>query len=163
MMIILRAFVLGVTLAGSMAAVAQWQWIDKDGRKVFSDRAPPSETPEKNILKQPGIRGAPSGMSTAVAPAEPASAPRITGKDKELEEKKKRAETAETARKKAEDEKQALARADTCARAKRAKATFDSGLRVARTNDKGEREFMDDSTRAAETRRLQDIIEKDCK
>jgi hypothetical protein len=40
--------------------LAQWQWIDKDGRKVYSDRSPPSDIQEKNILKRPAapkIRG----------------------------------------------------------------------------------------------------------
>jgi Domain of unknown function (DUF4124) len=34
-------------------AMAQWQWIDKDGRKVFSDRAPPPDVADKNIVKRP--------------------------------------------------------------------------------------------------------------
>ena len=92
-----------------------------------------------------------------------ASAPKITGKDKELEEKKKQAEAAEAEKKKAEEEKLAKARADNCARAKRAKAEFDSGVRIARTNDKGEREIMDDAARAVESKRLDGIIASDCK
>jgi hypothetical protein len=46
----------------AVTALAQWQWIDKDGRKVYSDRSPPSDIPEKNILKMP--RGA-KGKSVA--------------------------------------------------------------------------------------------------
>jgi hypothetical protein len=34
-------------------ATAQWVWLDKDGSKVFSDRAPSGSIPEKNILKRP--------------------------------------------------------------------------------------------------------------
>ena len=41
--------------------------------------------------------------------------------------------------------------------------TLDSGVRIARTNEKGEREFMDDAARAAEAKRTQDIIASDCK
>ncbi len=40
---------------------------------------------------------------------------------------------------------------------------MDSGMRVARVNDKGEREILDDNARAAEQRRLQSIIDSDCK
>jgi hypothetical protein len=36
-------------------------------------------------------------------------------------------------------------------------------VRVARMNDKGEREYMDDAARAAETKRLEGIIASDCK
>ena len=39
------ALILGVLSAVSLVAAAQWQWLDKDGHKVFSDRAPPPETP----------------------------------------------------------------------------------------------------------------------
>ncbi|MES2052695.1 MAG: DUF4124 domain-containing protein, partial [Pseudomonadota bacterium] len=40
-----------LALAGasfSLTALAQWQWLDKDGRKVFSDRSPPAEVQEKD-------------------------------------------------------------------------------------------------------------------
>ena len=49
-----------------LAAVAQWQWLDKDGRKVFSDKSPPPDIPAKNILKQPGAaRPAPDAATTS--------------------------------------------------------------------------------------------------
>ena len=38
----------------SLSAAAQWQWIDKDGRKVFSDRPPAADIKDKDIVKQPG-------------------------------------------------------------------------------------------------------------
>jgi hypothetical protein len=162
----------------SMAASAQWQWTDKDGRKVYSDRAPPADILEKNILKRPGGRGAPSGTTdapasgalTAVgsataasAPQGAASAPRLSGVDKELAEKKKKAEDAEVAKRKEEEDRNLKAKVENCARAKQAKTSFDSGIRIARTNDKGEREVMDDAVRAAEVKRIQSIIDSDCK
>jgi len=142
--------------------LAQWQWIDKDGRKVFSDQSPPASIPPQNILRQKGTPLA--AQAAAVEPAKPAaSAPKLSGKDKQLEEKKKQAEAAEAEKKKAEEEQLAKARADNCARAKRAKAGFDSGIRMARTNDKGEREIMDDAARAAESKRIEAVIANDCK
>ncbi|MFX6884193.1 DUF4124 domain-containing protein, partial [Acinetobacter baumannii] len=57
-----------------MGAAAQWQWIDKDGRKVFSDRPPPQEIPEKNILKQPGGTRA-ARPAAAPVPADAAAVP----------------------------------------------------------------------------------------
>lgn len=145
-----------------MAASAQWQWIDKDGRRVFSDRAPPADTPASNILRQPG--GKPARATAAPAePAPAASAPQLSGRDQELEEKKKQGETAEAQKKKAEEERLAAVRADNCARARKARAALDSGQRLARTNEQGEREIMDDAARAAEYRRLQPILEHDCR
>jgi hypothetical protein len=153
--------VLGCTL--SWGAVAQWQWIDNSGSKVFSDRGPPPDIPAKNILKQPG--GAPKAVpaTAPTAPASAASAPKISGVDKALEEKKKQAEDAEAANRKAELDKNATARAENCKLAKQSKANFDSGIRIARTNDKGEREILDDTARASELKRVQDVITADCK
>ena len=92
-----------------------------------------------------------------------ASGPATAGVDKALEEKKKQAEAAEAAKKKAEEQKLAQARAENCKRAREGKATLDSGVRMARTNDKGEREVLDDTQRAAELKRINGIIQSDCK
>ncbi|AVO50401.1 DUF4124 domain-containing protein [Melaminivora suipulveris] len=163
-----------LVLAGSWAlgASAQWQWIDKDGRKVFSDRPPPQDVPEKNVLKQPTLRAtAPTPMPPAQAPATAASlgapeagAPTV---DKQLQDKKAQAEAAEAARKQAEEktqaQQQAKARAENCARARQSSNTLSSGMPLAHINDKGERGYMDEATRSAELRRAQEIIARDCK
>jgi hypothetical protein len=167
---LLRSTLIGLVCVLPAMCLAQWQWVDKDGRKVFSDQAPPASIPAKNILKQPGPRGrsvdvveaASLPASAASQPAKPA-APKLSGKDKELEEKKKQAEAAEAEKKKAQEEESAKARAENCTRAKGSKAAFDSGARISRTNEKGEREFLDDAARAAETKRLTEIIARDCK
>lgn len=154
----------------AMAAVGPWQWVDSGGRKVYSDRPPPPDIPEKNILRRPGT-GATNPAPTLPAPVPQASpaaakasatAPRISGQDKALEEKKKQAEKAEADRAKAEAEKNLQLKVENCNRAKAAKATLDSGSRIARMNAKGEREFLDDAARAAETKRVQGIIQSDC-
>ncbi len=154
----------------SAVAHAQWQWVGLDGHKVFSDRAPPADIPDKNILKRPvGRVAAPVVESDAKtdAPATPAAGQTADGKaagqDKDLEAKKKQAADAEAAKRKAEEERITKAKIENCARAKQAKASFDSGVRISRTNASGEREFMDDAARAAEVKRIQGIISSDCK
>src|SRR5688500_11818225 len=98
---LLRAAVIALSCTVPAIAVAQWQWIDKDGRKVFSDRSPPSDIPAKNILRHPGPKGAaPAAAEVPVADASAAapspkptgSAPVLSGKDKALEAKKKQQE-----------------------------------------------------------------------
>lgn len=155
----------------SMAASAQWQWTDKDGRKVFSDRAPPADILDKDILKRPASRGVTAGTlaapasvaAAASAPQGAASAPKLSGVDKELAEKKKKAEEAEAAKRKAEEERVLKAKVENCARAKQAQTSLGSGMRIARTNEKGEREVLDDAARASEVKRIQSIIDSDCK
>lgn len=166
----------------TLGASAQWQWVDKDGKRVFSDRAPGPEIPVKNILKQPGVRagtslqtapdgvdstgpqstaGASGGITAQARPA--ASAPKLSKVDKELEAKKKQTEDAEAAKRKAEDDREAKAKIESCARAKHAKATFDSGIRVSRINAAGENEVMDEGARAQEVKRIQSVVSSDCK
>lgn len=158
----------------SLAANAQWQWIDGNGKKVFSDQAPPISVPEKNIVRRPG--GTTSVPAPAPAPSQPATAastalprasastglPRPSGVDRELEEKTRRAEDADKARLAADAERVAKTKADNCARARQGRSTFDSGIRIARINASGEREIMDDTARAAENQRLQSIIDSEC-
>jgi hypothetical protein len=154
----------------SMAASAQWQWTDKDGRKVFSDRAPPADILDKNILKRPAGRGAAavradapaSAAAAASAPKDAASALKLSGVDKELAEKKKKAEEAEAAKRKAAEEVVLKLKVENCARAKQSKMNFTSGMRIARANEKGEREFLDEAARASEVKRIQSIIDSDC-
>ena len=120
----LLALVIGAcaALAGT-PAMAQWQWIDKSGSKVFSDRPPPSDIPEKSILKQPGgvtrqAAPAESAPSDGTAKAADATAKAPAGVDKKLEEKKAQAEKAEAAKQKAEEAKVSKARTDNCQRAR---------------------------------------------
>ena len=159
-----------VTSAMSASALAQWQWIDNTGRKVFSDTAPPPGIPDKNILKQPGAKlpvASPASAEDKEAPKStsataPTLKPENSGKDEALEAKKKQAEEAEKAEKKAAAERLARARAQNCTQAKPSKATYESGVRVVTTNAKGEREFVDDAQRAAQIQRLNEIIQSDC-
>jgi hypothetical protein len=84
-----------------------------------------------------------------------------------LLEKKKQAEKqaaeAEAAQRRLEADRQAQLRADSCARARQAQAGLDAGLRIARTNAQGEREFLDETARAQEAQRIQAIIDADCR
>jgi uncharacterized protein DUF4124 len=163
-MSLLRVTLLALACTLPVVSLAQWQWIDKDGRKVFSDQSPPADVPARNIIRQPGVRS-PSPEPVAAAEPKPAkpAAPKLSGKDQALEQKKKQAEAAQAEKNKADEEQIAKARAENCERGKRAKAGFDSGIRISRMNAKGEREYLDDAARAVEAKRLEGIIAADCK
>ena len=134
---------------------------------MFSDRAPPADIAPKNILTQPSTKAiAPPSTGEAAAPVFPspvkAATPRLSGKDAQLEARKKQAEEEENLKKKAEEENLAKTRADNCERAIKALTTVQSGARISLINAKGEREFMDDADRVTEAKRLQGIAESDC-
>lgn len=164
-----KLLILLIACMGATAAMAQWQWVDKDGRKIFSDRPPPADVPEKNILKQPGASRSPATASPIPVEADkrtealpvPAK-PAAPAKDPELEKRKAEAEAAEEAKKKAEADKLAKERADNCKRAQQSKAAFDTGRPITQMNEKGERIYLDEKDRTSETKRLQSIIASDC-
>lgn len=152
-------------------AWAQWQWLDASGKKVFSDLAPPSDVPDKNILSRPGlppVRKAAPDAAKASAPAAPgvdapkAPDPAAAKKAAELETKKKQAEDAEKAKQKAEEQRAAAARADNCKRAQTALTNLNTGTPMRTMNAQGERIYMDDSTRQAEKLRLQTAVQQNC-
>lgn len=157
-------------LLAALPAQAQWKWKDAKGTVVVSDTPPPREVPERDVLQKPesaARRAAPAVQATqaAASAAEPASAavaskPKV---DPELEARRKRAEQEQANRHKADEEKVALARADNCKRAREHLATLDSGARLVRTNEKGEREFVDDKARADEVQRTRQIISTECR
>lgn len=160
-----RPALVALVFCAPLLASGQWLWVDKEGKKVYSDRPPPSDIAPDRILKQPGARN----KSVDTAPATTAAAPAAAqvqpqgGKDKALEEKRKLAASAEADKRKAEEAKIAAIQADNCSRAKTAKAGFDAGYRIAQTNAKGEREVLDDNQRAAEVKRLDAVIARDCR
>lgn len=167
-----------LTLAGALAAglaapaAAQWKWIDKQGRTQYSDLPPPRETPPRDILQRPNTaagnfrEGTPASAAAAsaasgVAPS--AALPAIRASEPELETRLKKAAQEAAERKQADESKVAAAKAENCTRAKAHLRTLDSGVRVARANDKGEREIMDDAARTVETRRAREVIASDCR
>ena len=159
----------------SLPAEAQWKWKDKSGHVQYSDLPPPLGTPDHDILTRPNAASRRAGPSpnapvSIVSSGTPASAsaaasgalvPRMA--DPELEAKRKKAETDAAAKQKADEQRVAAAKAENCARAKTQLTTLESGIRMARANANGEREFLDDKQRADETKRTKDVISVDCK
>ena len=158
--------VLGMALA--LPALAQWKWRDKAGQTQYSDLPPPAGTAEADILLRPNAgqrRAAAAPVAAAAASDAASAAPRLAPKasEPELEAKRRKVEEEAVAKKKAEEARMAVARADNCVRAKAQVRTMESGVRVTRTNEKGEREFLDDAARAAEAQRSRGVVASDCK
>lgn len=153
-------------LLAAAPAFAQWKWKDSRGQIVVSDTPPPREIPERDVLMKPELtvrRAAPSAApasAAAAATGEVAAKPKV---DPELEARRKKGEQEQADRQKAEEEKVSAARAENCKRARSHMATLESGIRLSRTNDKGEREFLDDKQRSDEMARTRQIIASDCR
>ena len=151
----------------SLPASAQYKWRDKAGVVQYSDMPPPFGTPEKDVLAQPATalrkNAAPAQATSAAASGVTVSAAPLKSGEPELEAKRRKVEQDQAAKTKVEDDKQAAAKVENCARAKAYQKTLDDGLRVTRTDAKGEREFLDDKGRAEESRRAKSVISSDCK
>jgi len=161
---------LTLLLAIGTPADAQWKWRDKDGQINLSDRPPPKDVADKDILGRPAPaatpRAAPAPTAAASAPGVVAKAPPAgptTPLERELETRKRTAEQEQLERQKTEEAQRTAARAENCRRARSHMAALESGQRIARMNDKGENEVLDDQTRAEETRRTREIIASDCR
>jgi len=153
----------------ALPAEAQWKWRDQKGQIQYSDLPPPAGVAEQDILGRPG-----SAQRRAAAPLPPASAPSAPSlsasnvlapkvADAELEARLKKAEQEQAAKQKAEQTRLAAARAENCERARSQMRALDSGIRLARVNQKGEREILDDKQREAEVKRTQTAIGADCR
>lgn len=154
-----------LVLCMALPAHAQWKWRDKDGRVTASDLPPPREVLDKDIIaRPPAPRRAPDRATPA---ASSASAPGLAAVprgalEREVEARKRAAEQERAARSKAEEERVRVQRADNCRRARSQLAALDSGQRIARVNDKGEREVIDDRVRADEQRQARAVMSSDC-
>ena len=152
-------FLLASFAAG--AAQAQIKCWNEGGKRVCGD-APPAGA------KVTTLRG-PSG------PAEPAAAAKDGAKDakaakrgpltpaeQEQEYRKRQAEAQKTAEKQAAERKDADAKRENCERAREAQRSFESGGRLARTDAKGERYFLDDAQIAQEVAKARESAQKAC-
>jgi hypothetical protein len=142
-------------------------WKDDAGRNVYSDTPPPPSVPRSRILKSPNISAAAAPAAAPAGDAKGADAKKDdrpkTLAERDADSKKRNAEAAEktkAANEKSADEKDSAQR---CTELRNQLASLQSGQRMSRTNDKGEREVLDDSARAQMAERTQADIAKTCK
>ncbi|MCE4553525.1 DUF4124 domain-containing protein [Pelomonas cellulosilytica] len=158
--------VVALTLAAT--AHAQWKWKDAKGNVQYSDRPPPAGTPDKDILQRPAAASRSVTVVPADQPASAASAPKpaasAPGKaEQEAAARQKQEQDRENAKQKEEERKLAEQRRENCLRAQANLRELQSGVRITRTNEKGERVFMDDAQRQAEADRIRTIMTSDCR
>lgn len=160
-------FITGPVLAQS--GTMTWKWKEASGQVVVSDRPPPASIPDSQILARPasearGRLAAAAPSPATSAPAEGAPAAQATQRtDLELDARRKKAADEQVAQQRVQEEKNAAVRAENCSRARGQLTALNDGLRMTRTNDKGEREVLDDKQRAEEMQRARTVIASDCK
>ncbi len=127
-------------------AQAQYAWIDEKGLRQFSDKAPPTSVPLKNILRSPVRIALPEeAAAPAVAGAVPApqkASPTLA--DREADYRKRQLEKAELDKKNEAQAANDRQRKTACDAARQNQQALSSGARI-RSADGA---VMDDKRRA---------------
>jgi hypothetical protein len=147
---LLRLYGACILMLFTHLAHAQYAWVDEKGVRHYSDRPPPPSTPAAKILKSPQKQNAePQEAEPAAAPADMQKVgTRPTLAEREADFRKRAQEQAKDEKKAAEDAAAKQAQAENCASARQYKNQLESGIRVAETDEKGERAFLSDEDRA---------------
>ncbi len=157
-----------MVVTAAPSAWAQWKWKDSKGQVHISDLPPPRDVPDKDVMQRPAdtakraaaTAAAQASAANTSAASAPAAKPKV---DPEIEARRVRQEQEQKAKDKAAEEKASAQRSDNCQRARQHLATLESGMRIARLNDKGEREIIDDKTRAEEMQRARQVMASECR
>ena len=152
-----------------------YKWVDKDGRTRYSDR-PPVGIQATPLSRPPAPAAAPAAPASAPAAPGAASAAPATGDaakdarkgpltpaEQEIEFRRRIKEAQEAAAKGEKAKREEEERKENCARARETLATLESGQRIARTDSKGERFYVDDAQRVQETAKARDAVASWCK
>jgi hypothetical protein len=142
----LRALFLIAAMTFAGAAAAQYKWVDQDGKVQYGD-APPAganAAPMRRSSAAPTLSQpeAPAGKDGAKKP--------LTNAEQDADFRKRQQETEKNRQKQAKVEQDAADKRENCARAQDNVRVLESG-RVARTDAKGERYFLDDAQLGRET------------
>jgi hypothetical protein len=151
-----------VALSLPVAASAQWMWKDDSGHTVISDQPPPTNIPQSRIMRTPSGRSMGEPAPAPASDAQDAGKPKTLA-DQDLEFKKRQKELADASKKQQEEAAKAQENQQRCAALRASLSTLQSGVRIARTDDQGQRYFVDDSQRQTETQKVQSDISGSCK
>ncbi len=151
-----------VLFALAFSGVAQAQikcWNDAQGKRVCGDAPPPG-------AKVTTIRGTSAPAESAPASKDPAAKDAkkgpLTPAEREQEYRKRQLEAQKASEKAAAEQKDLEAKRENCDRAREMLRGFESGQRIARTDAKGERYYLDDSQREQETGKARQMVQQSC-
>ena len=150
----MRNFVLLLLLAAvaSVASGQAYKWRDASGRIQYSDTPPPPGAKDVQQLR----KSAPASGAAA-----PAAAKSVSDQDAEFRKRLVEKKEAEDKQAKAAEEAQFNAR--NCTTAKGQLAAVETGARLVRLNERGERITLDDSERERARQEAAKAVETWCK
>jgi hypothetical protein len=159
----LPALAVVALLAAPAGAQQLYKYTGPDGRVQYTDRPPAGV---QNVEKVTGARVStvgPAGSAAAGSREGAKSEGPKTAADQEQAFRQRRAEAEEKAKKDEKLAQQKRASDEQCNALRRELAAMQSGQRIARLDEKGERVFLEDAQIQQDAARLQRDIAANCK
>ena len=160
---------LALTAISGLSQAEIYKWKDKDGQIRYTDTPPPSNVRQEAIGRKKATN--PTGKAPLSAVESPANAAVPAVMPKEIEptrsaedaaaEQRQRTAEAEKNNKK-EKEAEAKRKAENCSAAKANMQSYTQGGRVYKMNEKGEREYLDESGFKQGREKAQQEINENC-
>jgi hypothetical protein len=141
--------------AGAQAQIKCW---NEGGKRVCGD-APPAGA-KVTTLNTPAAPSAPAAAASKDGKA--ASKGPLTAAEREQESRKRQADAQKSADKAAAEQQEAAAKRENCERSRAAIRDYESGQRIARTDSKGERYFLDENQVAQELAKMRQVAQQAC-
>lgn len=145
---------IAAALFAASALAQQYKWVDKNGKVQYGDAPPPG-------VKATPLRP-PPGPASQPAPKASAKKGPLTPAEQEAEFRRRQQEAGKDRDKQAQLAQEAEAKKENCARAQDALRTLESGQRIARTDSKGERYYLEDAQIAQETAKARQNAQQWC-
>ncbi len=134
-------------------------WNDANGKRTCGDTPPPGA--RVTTLKTPSGPSGPAPSAKGAAAKDAKKGP-LTPAEQEQEYRKRQAEAQKAAAKAEEEQKFAEDKRENCQRAQEMLRALESGQRIARTDSKGERYYMDEAQTAQEVTRTRAQVQQAC-
>jgi uncharacterized protein DUF4124 len=153
----LRALLLITSLLFAGTVSAQYKWVDKDGKVQYGDTPPAGAAVSVMRRASPPSRSQPEASDRK----DDAKKGPISAAEKDAEFRKRRHAAEQEREKQAKAQQDAADKRENCARAQENMRMLETG-RVARTDAKGERYYLNDAQIQQETARARQSAREWC-
>jgi hypothetical protein len=161
-----KILLLIVAMLFSAAALAQYKWVDKDGKVRYGDTPPagvkatPMNAPSGGYAPPPPAAdksAAKDGKSAKAAPKGP-----LTPAEQDADFRKRQIEADKSREKDQKVAQEAQGKKQNCTAAQDQLRLYDSGQRIARTNPSGERYYLEEGQIAQESAKARQAVQQWC-
>lgn len=134
--------------ATAVASAQIYRWKDENGRIVFSDKPPEGRVRQQEKLDAP-LSSAPGGTQKNLA-------------EQEISFQKRQKEARQRAEKTGKEEAAQAEKQEYCTSLRRQLMALESGERIVRRDENGERQFLEDAQREQEIAKVHQAMQNTC-